>query len=72
MSKNAFSLVELIVVIAIIAVLAAIAVPSYQRYSIGAKMAEAGHGVQALMHQSIIFAQTHGHFASGLELGINK
>jgi len=49
LSKSAgFSLVELMIVVAIMAILAAIAIPSFMRFSMRAKTAEATHNLGAI------------------------
>lgn len=46
--SNGFSLVELMIVVAIMAILAAIAIPSFMRFSLRAKTAEANMNLAAI------------------------
>lgn len=67
-----FTLVELMVVVAVIAILSAVAVPSYRRYGLRARRADAHQALwNAAMAQERYYA-AHNRYGSLTEIGFKK
>lgn len=67
--RFAFTLVELMVVIIIIGILAAVAMPSYQKYTMTAKLAEAYQGIDNIRKKEYAY---YGEFTEFFQLGASN
>jgi type IV pilus assembly protein PilA len=69
--QQGFTLIELMIVVAIVGILAAIAIPSYQDYTVRAKVTEGLNAVDAAKTSVSEFYTSQGHMPQVASAGFN-